>query len=101
VLNASCDLQAAKNRSDQLQKQLDQRDADLIEAKAPCLKLQEDLTVKCEEVTAEKQEKAALQRAHYASQKASIHIVQTSCYPHTLLPPPHPTLAAMMFHSSE
>ncbi len=89
MLNASCDLQAAKDRSDQLQKQLDRREADLFEARAQCLKLQEDLGVKREEVIAEKQEKAALQRAHHASQKASIHIVQTLRYPHTPLLFPH------------
>ena len=92
MLNASCGLQAAKDRSDQLQQQLVRTDTDLLESKVQCLKLQKDLSAKCEEVTAEKQEQAALQRAHRASQKASIHCTQTFCYPHTPLPsPPPPT----------
>ena len=78
-----------KDRSNQLQEQLARRDTDLRDAKAQCLKLQEYLTSKSEEVTAEKQGKAALQRTQRASQKASIHIVQTSRYPHTPLPSPH------------
>jgi len=93
VLNASCDLQAAKDRSAQLQQQLVRRDTDLLEAKAQCLKLQEDLTGKSDEVTAEKQEQAALQRAHHASLKASIHCTRRSSIPTCSSPalPPFPT----------
>ena len=89
MLNGSCDLQAAKDRSDQLQEQLARRDTDLHAAKKQLLKLQKDLAGKCDEVTADKQERAALQKAHCASVKASIHIAQTLHYPHTPLPSPH------------
>ena len=89
VLKVTCVLQAAKDRSDQLQQQLAQRGTDLREAQAQCVKLQEDLTGKCGEVTAEKQEQAALQMANHDSVKASIHIAETLRYPHTLLPSPH------------
>jgi len=70
--------------------QLVRMDTDLLEAKAQCVKLQEDFRVKCEELTAEKQEKAALQKARRASDKANIYSSQTSRYPHTPLPSPHP-----------
>ena len=88
VLNATSFLQASKIRLDQLQQQLARRDIDLLEAKAQCLKLQEDLTVKCGEMTAEKLEQAALQRAHHASEKASIDCTQTPLCPYMLHPPP-------------
>ena len=92
VLNATSFLQAGKIRLDQLQQQLARRDIDLLEAKAQCLKLQEDLTVKCGEMTAEKLEQAALQRAHHASEKASIDCTQTPLCPHMLSPRPAPAL---------
>jgi len=50
--------------------------------------MQEDFAGKCDEVTADKQERAALQRAHHASVKASIHCTQTPPYYHVLRPPP-------------
>ncbi|DBA77388.1 TPA: hypothetical protein ACH3X2_000903 [Trebouxia sp. C0005] len=83
--------QAAKIRSDQLQEQLTQRDTDLHNAKAQCLKLQNDLTSKGGEVTAQKQEQAALQKAQCANLKASIHSTQMPLYPHMLHPPRVPT----------
>jgi len=73
VLSATCDLQAAKNRSEQLQEQLTRRDTDLHDAKDQHFKLQKEFAGKCDEVTADKQERAALQKAHCASVKASIH----------------------------
>jgi len=104
VLSVSCDLQAAKARSDQLQEQLTRRDTDLHDAKEQLLKLQKEFAGKCDEVTADKHERAALQKAHRASLKASIHCAQTLALtshapPHP--PSPHPTLAAMMLNSSE
>ena len=61
------DLQAAKDRSDQLQEQLAQRGADLRDAKAQLVKLQEDFRDKCDEVIADKQERAVmLLRAVYS-----------------------------------
>ena len=50
--------------------------------------MQEDFAGKYDEVTADKQERAALQRAHHASVKASIHCTQTPPYYHVLRPPP-------------
>ena len=52
VLSVLCDLQAAKNRSSQLQEQLAQRGADLREAKQQLVKLQKDFHDKCDEVIA-------------------------------------------------
>ncbi|KAL0035282.1 hypothetical protein WJX79_010165 [Trebouxia sp. C0005] len=62
---------AAKIRSDQLQEQLTQRDTDLHSAEAQCLKLQKDLIRTCGEVTAQKQEQAALRKAHCANLKVA------------------------------
>ena len=96
VLNATCVLQAARDRSDQLQQQLAWRDTNLHAAKKQFLKLQKDLAGKCEEVTADKQERAALQKAHDASMKASTHCTPTysipTCCPPTSSPHPDPWL---------
>ncbi len=98
--NASYVLQAAKARSDQLQQQLAQRGTDLRAANKQLLKLQKEFADKCDEVTADKRERVALQRAHHASVKASTHCTQIPLYalPYAL-PPPSPTrstLAAML-----
>ncbi len=100
--NASCVLQAAKARSDQLQQQLAQRGTDLHAANKQLLKLQKEFADKCDEVTADKREQVALQRAHHASVKASTHCTQIPLYalPYALPPPPpsptRSTLAAML-----
>ncbi len=91
VLNASCDLQAAKDRSAQLQQQLAQRGTDLREAKEQLANLQKVFASKCEEVTADKQEKAALQKAHHATLKASIHCAETCSIPTCSQTPPPPS----------
>ena len=85
--NASCVLQAAKARSDQLQQQLAQRGTDLRAANKQLLKLQKEFADKCDEVTADKREQVALQRAHHAGVKASTHCTQIPLY---ALPPPPP-----------
>ncbi len=92
VLNASCVLQAVKNRFDQLQEQLTRKGTDLRAAEKQLLKLQKDFAGKCDEVTTDKQERAALQRAHHASVKASIHCTQTLLYCHMPPPPSPPSL---------
>ena len=67
VLSALCDLQAAENRSSQLQVQLAQRDADLCVVKQQLVKLQKDFHDKCDEVIADQQERAVmLLRAVYS-----------------------------------
>jgi len=53
VLSALCDLQAAENRSSQLQQQLAQRDADLRDVNQQLVKLQKDFRDKCDEVIAD------------------------------------------------
>ncbi len=60
VLSASCDLQAAENRSDQLQQQLAQRGIELHDVKEQLVKLQKDFFDKCDEVIADKQEQAVM-----------------------------------------
>ena len=67
VLSALCDLQAAENRSSQLQVQLAQRDADLCVVKQQLVKLQKDFHDKCDKVIADQQERAVmLLRAVYS-----------------------------------
>ncbi len=53
MLSALCDLQAAENRSYQLQQQLAQSGADLREAKQQLVRLQKDFRDKCDEVIAD------------------------------------------------
>ena len=53
MLSALCDLQAAENRSSQLQQQLAQRDADLRDVNQQLVKLQKDFRDKCDEVIAD------------------------------------------------
>ena len=60
VLSALRDLQAAKDRSDQLQEQLAQGGADLVDAEAQLVKLQKDFRDKCDEVIADKQKSAVM-----------------------------------------
>ena len=60
VLSASCDLQAAKIRSDQLQQQLAQRGIELHDVKEQLVKLQKDVSDMCDEVIADKQEQAVM-----------------------------------------
>ena len=60
MLSALLDLQAAKDRSDQLQEQLAQRGADLRDAEAQLAKLQKDFRDKCDEVIADKQKSAVM-----------------------------------------
>jgi septal ring factor EnvC (AmiA/AmiB activator) len=73
VLNASCDLQAAKDRSAQLQEQLARRGTDLRDAKEQLANVQQELAGKCKEVTKGKQEQATLQSSHDATLQASTH----------------------------
>ena len=60
ALSALCDLQAAQDRSDQLQQQLAQRGTDLHDVKEQLVKLQKEFLDKCNEVIADKQERAVV-----------------------------------------
>ena len=60
VLSAFGDLQAARDRSDQLQQQLAQRGTDLHAVQEELDKLQKDYSDKCDEVIADKQERAVM-----------------------------------------
>ena len=73
MLSATCDLQEAKDKFDQLQEQLTQRAVDLHAAEEQLVILQKESAGKCNEVTKGKQERAALQSSHHATLKASIH----------------------------
>ncbi len=73
MCSATCDLQEAKDKFDQLQGQLTQRDIDLHAAEEQLVNLQKEFASKCHEVTKGKQERATLQSSHHATFKASIH----------------------------
>ena len=88
MLNASCDLQAAKDRSDQLQEQLARRGTDVRDAKEQLANVQQELAGKCKEVTKGEQERAALQSSLHATLKARIHCAWTLLDPHMLSSPP-------------
>jgi len=74
-VTVDCDVQESETKSAQLAKQ----DAELAAAK------QESAT----RLAADKKEQAALQTAHHAILKASIHCAETCSIPHAL-PPPSP-----------
>ncbi len=74
-VTVDCDVQESETKSAQLAKQ----DAELAAAK------QESAT----RLAADKKEQAALQTAHHATLKASIHCAETCSIPHAL-PPPFP-----------
>ncbi len=73
VLSATCDLQEAKDKLDQLQEQLTQRGVHMHAAEDQLANLHKEFVGKCNEVTKGKQEQAALQSSHHATLKASIH----------------------------
>ena len=73
VLNATCDLQEAKDKLDQLQEQLTQRGIELHAAEEQLVNLQKEFAGKCKEATKGKQERANLQSSHLATLNASIH----------------------------
>ena len=98
MLNGSCDLQAAKDRSDQLQEQLARRGTDVRDAKEQLANVQQELAGKCEEVTKGEQERAALQSSLHATLKASIHCAWTLLDPHMLSSPPPPFSSLLLPH---
>ena len=68
-----CDLQVATDRANELQEQCGRTTIDLSAAKEQISELQTQLASRRDEVTSDKQALAALQKAHHASVKASIH----------------------------
>jgi septal ring factor EnvC (AmiA/AmiB activator) len=66
-------LQVATDTTNKLQEQLGQTTIDLSAAKEQITMLQKQLAGKRDEATSDQQALAALQKAHHASVKASIH----------------------------
>ena len=86
----------ATDRANELQEQFDRTTIDLSTAKEKISELQTQLAGKHDEATSDKQALAALQKAHQASVKASIHCFQAPLDPHMSPLSTPSTLAAMI-----